>query len=86
MMNVHEMSKKIETKKDFEEFLKCLKSDFEINQDDWENRNLKDFLEALQAYTEDIEGYFKNMKESFDVEKPTWKIFAQLLLGAKVYE
>ncbi|MGS2765217.1 DUF7660 family protein [Sinomicrobium sp. M5D2P9] len=85
-MDVHEISEKIETKKDFEEFLKFLKLDFETNKAEWENATLKDFLESLQAYTEDVEGYFNNMNIPFDEKKPTWKIFAQLLLGAKVYE
>jgi hypothetical protein len=85
-MDIHEMSEKIETKKDFEEFLKLLRLDFETNPDDWENNTLEEFLESLQAYTKDVEGYFKNMNIPFDEKRPTWKIFAQLLLGAKVYE
>jgi hypothetical protein len=85
-MNINELSKKIESKKDFEEFLKHLKLDFETNKKQWENIMLKDFLESLDAYTEDVEGYFENMNIPFDERKPTWKIFAQLLLGARGYE
>jgi len=60
--------------------------DFQLNKDEWENIKLIDFLEALAAYSKDIEGYYKNQNLPFDKNKPNWKVFAQLLLGAKVYE
>jgi len=86
IMDINKIFEKIETKQDFEFFLGHLKKDFQSNKDDWENITLFDFLESLHAYTEDVDGYFKNMNIPFDREKPTWKVFAQILLGAKVYE
>ena len=85
-MKVEELSENIETKKDFEVFLENLRADFDTNKDEWENRNLKDFLEALHAYTSSIEGYYKNMDIPFDENRPTWLNFADVLLGATVYE
>lgn len=85
-MGIHEAYEQIESKKDFEDFLRQFRQDLKSNANDWENLTLEDFLEALQAYTEDIEGYYKNMNIPFDDKRPTWKVFAHLLLGAKVYE
>lgn len=85
-MDVHELSNSIESKKDFESFLAHLLADFKNNANDWENNTLENFLEALHAYTKDVEGYYKNMNIPFDENNLSWKIFAQLLLGAKVYE
>ena len=85
-MEIEEIYEKIESKKDFEVFLEYLRADFEKKADECENITLEDFLEALHAYTKDVEGYYNNMNIPFDEKKPTWKIFAQLLMGAKVYE
>lgn len=76
----------IKDKKDFEIFLEKLRYDFHYNKDEWENKTLKDFLESLQAYTVDIEGYYRNQNKAFNPENPTWQTFAQILIGAKVYE
>ncbi len=85
-MSIHEVYEQIESKKDFELFLQHFRSDLKSHPEEWENLTLMDFLEALQAYTEDVEGYYKNMNIPFDEAKPTWKVFARLLLGAKIYE
>ncbi|TRX58737.1 hypothetical protein FNH22_12740 [Fulvivirga sp. M361] len=76
----------IKSKEDFVMFLQQLRLNLEARPEEWENVTLADFLESLQAYTEDIEGYYKNRHLTFDKDKPTWRVFAQLLLGAKVYE
>lgn len=69
------LAKKIENKKDFEDFLKELTIDFEINKSDWHNNRLDLFLEGLYGYNFDSEN-----------EPATWSKFAEMLLAAKVYE
>ncbi|MEK6153141.1 hypothetical protein WIW50_07775 [Flavobacteriaceae bacterium 3-367] len=85
-MDLDSIAENIRNKKEFEVFLKELKLDFETNKENWENFTLAKFLEGISAYTEDLEGYYKNMKIPFDRENPTWKVFADILLGAKIYE
>ncbi|MBW3469831.1 DUF7660 family protein [Arthrospiribacter ruber] len=85
-MDVYEIYEKIESKKDFENFLEQFRIDLETKPEEWENITLVSFLESLHAYTQDVEGYYKNMNMPFDERRPTWKVFAHLLLGAKVYE
>ena len=85
-IDLDEMAENIETKDDFENFLKSLEEDFIANKKDWENDNLANFLNALCAYSKGIEGYYQNMSIPFDREKPTWKLFAEILLGAKIYQ
>ena len=52
----------------------------------WENKTLPDFLEALAAYTADIQGYYDNTNANVDAEKAAWSTFADIFKGAKVYE
>lgn len=76
----------VTNRKSFATFIKLLYKDLLENPEDWENRNLEDFLEALSAYSEDIQGYYNNTKINVDANKPDWKTFADIFLGAKIYE
>ncbi|KOS07733.1 hypothetical protein AM493_18030 [Flavobacterium akiainvivens] len=76
----------IKTKTDFINFIKQLQQDLENNPDGWENKTLPEFLEAIQRYTEDIQGYYNNTSQNIDSTQASWKVFADILMGAKVYE
>ncbi|WP_438426647.1 DUF7660 family protein [Aquimarina macrocephali] len=45
-----------------------------------------DFLESMMSYTEDIQGFYDNMKMNIDANIPTWENFMHILKGASVYE
>ena len=47
---------------------------------------MPNFLEALSAYTEDIQGYYDNMKFNVNADEPNWSTFADIFKGAKIYE
>ena len=51
----------------------------------WEPCTLRDFLEAMAAWTEDMDGYFQNRGEPFP-EEPTWSLFGHILKAATLYE
>ena len=74
------------TRQEFVSFLKEFKQDFDTNKDHWENNNLSDFLEAMIAYTKDIQGYYDNMKVNINADKPSWENFSNILKGARIYE
>jgi len=77
---------KVTDRQTFIKFLDLLRKDFLDNPETWENKILPDFLEALSAYTEDIQGYYDNMKQNVNADKADWSIFADILKGAKIYE
>ncbi|MCL9771213.1 hypothetical protein NAT47_12390 [Flavobacterium sp. HXWNR69] len=77
---------KVTDRDSFAIFLDLLLKDFKENPKEWENKSLEDFLEALSRYTEDIQGYYDNMKMNIDANKPDWKIFADIFMGARIYE
>ncbi len=74
-MDIYEIAKKVETQEDFVNFLQAFRADFEQNQYEWENSNLSDFLNGL-------EGYCSDKKQ----DGSGWKILAEILLAARVYE
>lgn len=74
------------TRIEFIEFLKEFRRDLDENKSDWENKTLEDFLEAMEAYTGDVQGFYDNIKLDIDADKPTWENFKTILKGASIYE
>lgn len=77
---------KVIDRQTFIEFLEMLRKDFLDNPESWGNKTLPDFLEALSSYTEDIQGYYNNMKQDINADQPNWQTFADLFKGATIYE
>lgn len=76
----------VKDRQTFIKFLELLLKDLQDNSQNWENKTLPDFLEALRAYTEDIQGYYDNMKLGVNANKPDWGTFADIFKGAIIYE
>lgn len=76
---------RLETREDFSNFITQLSSDLETNCDDWENQDLPSFLEAMAAWVDDMDGFYKNSGENIPQNIP-WKVFAKILYAAKMYE
>jgi hypothetical protein len=74
------------TRIEFIEFLKEFRRDLDENKSDWKNKTLEDFIEAMEAYTGDVQGFYDNMKLDIDADKPTWENFKTILKGASIYE
>ena len=63
-----------------------LLDDHDAIGDQWENRDIYSFLQAMAAWLQDCDGYYQNNGDKRDVEKPDWQIFADALAAATVYE
>lgn len=84
-MRVNELLDNIESKEDFISFVNSLLNDNQVNNDEWENKDILSYLEAISSWVEDMEGYYDNMK----LDIPTnidWKFIATLFYVGKVYE
>ena len=77
---------KVTDRNSFIEFLHLLASEFDTYGDSWENKTLGIYLEAAGRYTDDIQGYYKNIGANIDADEPRWETFADILRGAIVYE
>ena len=74
------------TKLEFILFVENLRADFIENKEQWENKTIEDYLEAMSHYVEDIDGYYKNTNQNIDLEKVDWKVFSDILKGSSIYE
>jgi hypothetical protein len=84
-MHLHEMINEIRSKDDLLRFLTALRKDLVTNKEDWENPTLDRYLEAMQGWIQDMDGYYSNTNQTIP-EQPTWKVFADILYAAKIYE
>lgn len=76
----------VQNRSSFIIFLELLRKDLAVNSDEWENKTLGDFLEALASYAEDIQGFYDNTKQQINADEPSWKLFADIFKGARIYE
>ncbi|MFD1466874.1 hypothetical protein ACFQ48_01460 [Hymenobacter caeli] len=80
----------IQSRQGFAHFLNHLLVAYQSNGKDWENQKLGDFLEALAAYATDIDGYYRNISSADELvvnaDVASWRVFADMLRGATIYE
>jgi len=85
MIDFNEKLNNINSKQDFVEFVELLASNFKNNSEEWANKTLLDYLESISSWTEDMEGYYQNNNIPIP-ENVNWKVFANILIAAKMYE
>lgn len=85
MMKLEASVDSIETRQEFVSFLGRLLESLTERPGDWENSDLAAFLSAMEAWVEDMEGYYENRAEPVPGQ-PSWKTLAQILLAARIYE
>ena len=85
MSDAADSAPNIRTRQGLARFIRELATDFRSNPDEWENDTLDSFLEALAAWTDEMDGYYRNMNEDAPVT-PQWKTIADMLMSASVYE
>lgn len=84
-MTLAEHNNSIRSREDFVGFVKALSKDLRDNPASWENANLERYLEALGAWVEDMDGYYTNQGKPVP-QQPDWKVAADMLMAAKMYE
>jgi len=68
------------------EFIKKLRLNFNSNENEWENKTIPEYLEAIERYAEDVQGFYDNTNQNIDSEIASWKVFSDILIGASTYE
>lgn len=84
-MNFNEEVEKIKSKQEFIFFIQELSKDFISDKKHWENHTIDNYLQSMAAWVEDMEGYYRNLKQK-EPELKEWGMFAKILLAAKYYE
>jgi hypothetical protein len=84
-MSIPEQANSIHSREDFVAFVRALCKDLKDNPKSWENGDLYRFLEALSAWVEDMDGYYRNQGRPVP-QQLDWRTFGDMLMAAKMYE
>jgi hypothetical protein len=84
--DLHEMAEAVASRDDFVRFLQELIANLRNHPEEWENTTLDQYLDAVYGAAMDIDGYYKNFGINLDANVPSWRVFAEILLTARVYE
>jgi hypothetical protein len=63
-----------------------LMDDFDGAGNHWQNQDIYTFLQAMAAWLDDCDGFYRNFGKPIDVDQPSWQLFADMLSAAAVYE
>ncbi len=85
MIDFEQNINEISSKEDFIRFVELLVSNLNSNPSEWTNKTLSEYLEGIASWTEDMEGYYQNNNIPIP-ENINWKVFANILIAAKMYE
>lgn len=75
----------IESKEDFLRFVQQLILDCRSSPEQWVNKDLESYFEAMESWVANIEQYYINMKMPVP-QKINWRVFADILIAATMYE
>lgn len=84
-MNLKHEVDAVSSRDDFVKFVDMLRGDLSLHRAEWQNATLDDFLEALSAWVQDMDGYYLNNQLPIPTS-PDWKNVAEMMLAAKYYE
>ena len=84
-MNLNEQVNLINSREEFVLFVQNLLDDLKERAEEWENRDLESYLDAIAAWTADMDGYYANRGQIL-TEPIGWKTFGEILIAAKYYE
>ncbi|MHC1723776.1 MAG: hypothetical protein AB9836_11315 [Aminipila sp.] len=82
---MNELLRNIKNKEDLIEFINILLSDINENPQEWEDKPVTSYLESMQSWVEDMEGYYNNTKQEVP-QDINWNFIATLLYVGKIYE
>jgi hypothetical protein len=84
-MTLDEIARSVRTREDLARFVAELQADLGSNGNAWQNRDLPSFLQAMGAWIQDMEGYYKNTNQDLQDISP-WRVAADMLMAARMYE
>ncbi|MFF3319360.1 hypothetical protein ACFYV5_28175 [Streptomyces sp. NPDC003035] len=75
----------VDSREDLASFIRSLHRSHADGRDSWENADLAGFLEALAAWIDDADGWYRNTGRELPANGD-WRFFARALRAATVYE
>ena len=71
---------------DLVQFIYALQDDLKEHPENWNNKDLHTYLGSLAGFLADADGYYRNQKVDVDADFPSWRLLADCLQAASVYD
>ena len=84
-MNLAERARAVRTREELIAFVKALVVDYRSNREAWANPDIESFLAAMAAWAEDMDGFYRESEED-PLALPPWRVVADMLMAARIYE
>lgn len=84
-MELHKMVEVVENREDLIKFVNQLRMDLQNNKGEWANITLEDYLEAMETWINDMDGYYLNNNKILP-KQPSWRNIAEILIASSMYE
>lgn len=84
-MTLVECAESVQTREDFVAFLEALRGELAADPGAWNNRDLPSYLEAMSAWTQDMDGYYASTGKELSNLSP-WRVLADIMMAARIYE
>ncbi|MGP3772228.1 DUF7660 family protein [Streptomyces sp. SDT5-1] len=78
-------SESVDSREELAAFVRSLRRSHAEEGSAWENTDLPGFLEALAAWIDDADGWYRNSGRELPADGD-WRFFARALQAATVYE
>lgn len=77
-------AEQVQSRLEFARFVELLRDDLERNRDSWQNIELDAFLSAFSGFLEASPLFYSTWKIGINAEEPSWRLFADAFLAARV--
>lgn len=84
---LHARAEKVYNRNDLVKYIDDIVANFRDHPDEWENDSIESFLGGLSGFIHDADGYYRNNNiGDVDADVASWRLFADALRAAAVYE
>lgn len=84
-MNFSSEISKVNSKEELICFINLLATHFKEKSSDWENQDIRSYLEAIGNWMSSMENYYKNTNKPIP-DNINWRFIAEILYVGKIYE
>ena len=81
-----ESAERISSREEFTAFVQALSANLSRHPEEWDNATLAEFISGLAGFVQSMDGYYARFGLDVNCNLPSWRVFADALLAARVYE
>jgi hypothetical protein len=86
IIDFHDEEYDMTSRRDLVRFINSLHDELKDHPEQWDNKDLGDYLDAFAAFLGSAHHYYRNMGEDVDADVPSWRLLADCFVAAISYD